>query len=241
MIRIAVVEDELSGVDHVLSHLDLFQREVGERFHIGAFHDGADILDDFRPDWDIIFLDIQMERVDGMTAARRIREVDEQVLIVFITSSPQYAISGYEVDALSYLLKPVAYGAFRRELKRCMTRLRRRERHNILLTTADGSHHRIDVADILYFESLKHHVLIHTLDGTYDVVTALKTMQAEVDGLGFFRCNHGLVVNLRHVTGVEGSDCRVRGGTRLPVSRPRKSDFLAALAGYIGEKSGTTG
>ncbi|MDI6944679.1 MULTISPECIES: LytR/AlgR family response regulator transcription factor [Microbacterium] len=236
MIRIAVVEDDPGSIDRLLSHLDRFQREHDERFHIGAFHDGADILDDYRPDWDVLLLDIQMERVDGMTAARRIREVDGEVIIVFVTSSPQYAISGYEVDALSYLLKPVSYAAFEQEMERCLVRLRRRERRHLLFSTTDGARHRVDVADIVYLESAKHNVLIHTLETDHTVVATLKAMEAELADEGFHRCNSGYLVNLRHVTGVEGSDCRMRGGARLQISRPRKKDFLAALASYIGSR-----
>jgi DNA-binding LytR/AlgR family response regulator len=236
MIRVGVVEDDPGSIDRLLAHLDRFQRESGERFHVGAFHDGADVIEDYRPDWDILLLDIQMDRVDGMTAARRIREVDGEVIIVFVTSSPQYAISGYEVDALSYLLKPVPYAAFEQEMRRCLTRLRRRERRQLLITTVDGARRRIDVADILYLESVKHHVVVHTLDADHVVVTTLKAMTEALADDDFFRCNSGFLVNLRHVTGVEGSDCRIRGGVRLQISRPRKKDFLAALAAYIGAR-----
>ena len=236
MIRVGVVEDDPTSIDRLLSHLDRFQRERGEAFHVAAFHDGADILEDYRPDWDILFLDIQMRRVDGMTAARRIREVDPEVLIVFVTSSPQYAVSGYEVAALSYLLKPVTYPAFEQELERCLVRLRKRERRHLLFATTDGARHRVDVADVLYLESVKHQVLIHTLDADYTVVAALRTLEAELAEDDFFRSNSGFLVNLRHVTGVEGNECRIRGGTRLQVSRPRKKEFLAALAAYIGAR-----
>jgi DNA-binding LytR/AlgR family response regulator len=236
MIRIGVVEDDPASIDRLLSHLDRFQREHDERFHVGAFRDGRDIIEDYRPDWDILLLDIQMARVDGMTAARRIREVDSEVLIVFVTASPQYAVSGYEVDALSYLLKPVSYPVFAQELGRCLVRLRRRERRHMLFTAADGDRHRLDIADVLYLESAKHNVLIHTLDSDYTVATSLKAMEGELEDEDFFRCNSGYLVNLRHVTGVEGNDCRIRGGVRLQISRPRKKDFLAALAAYIGTR-----
>lgn len=238
MIRIGIVEDDPASIDRLLSHLDRFQRERGERFHVGAFRDGIDVLEEYRPDWDVLLLDIEMPRVDGMTAARRIREVDPEVVIVFVTASPHYAISGYEVGAMSYLLKPVSFAAFAQEMDRCLVRLRSRERRTVLFTTTDGARHRVDVADILYAESIKHTVVVHTLERDHVVTGALKALEAELADDGFFRCNSGFLVNLRHVTGVEGSDCRVRGGTRLQVSRPRKKDFLAALAEYIGSRSG---
>ncbi|MBF0817705.1 response regulator transcription factor [Microbacterium paludicola] len=239
MIRIGVVEDDPVSLDRIVSHIDRYRREHGGRFQVEAFADGADLLHEYRADFDVLFLDIMMERVDGMTVARRVREVDSEVVIVFVTASPQYAISGYEVAALSYLLKPVPYSAFAQELERVLAQLRLRERRRLLLATADGSHHRVDMADILYLESAKHHVLVHTSEADYDVVTSLKAMEAELAGEGFHRCNSGYLVNLRHVIGVDGNDCRLRGGARLQISRPRKKDFLAALAAHIGERGST--
>ncbi|MFJ2369259.1 LytR/AlgR family response regulator transcription factor [Microbacterium sp. NPDC087665] len=240
MIRVGVVEDDPHSIDRLLSHLDQFQREESERFHVAAFQDGGDIIADYRPDWDVLFLDIEMPHVDGMTAARRIREVDAQVIIVFVTSSPHYAVSGYQVDALSYLLKPVTYVAFAQEMRRVLVRLQQRVRRDLLFTAVDGALHRVAVADIRYIESVKHRIEVHTLDDDFAVVSTLKSVEADLDGEGFMRCHSGLLVNLRHVTGTEGNDCRVRGGTRLPISRPRKKEFLSALAAHIGSRGIST-
>lgn len=233
MIRIAVVEDDPASLDRLVSHIDRFRSERDERFHVSAFTDGAELIRQYRPDFDVLFLDIQMERVDGLTAARRVREVDAEVIIVFVTASPQYAISGYEVAALSYLLKPLTYAAFAQELERVLLRLRRRERRHLMLTTTDGAHHRIDVGDVLYLESIGHHVLVHATDADHDVVTTLKRLESELAGAGFHRCNNGYLVNLRHVVGVTGNECRLRDGSRLQISRPRKKEFLAAVADSI--------
>lgn len=204
------------------------------------FQDGADVISEYRPDWDVLFLDIQMPGVDGMTAARCIREVDSEVIIVFVTSSPHYAVSGYEVDALSYLLKPVGYASFEQEMRRVLVRLQQRARRELLFRSTDGELHRVAVADVLYIESVKHRVEVHTLDGDFSVVLTLKAIEVDLDGEGFMRCHSGLLVNLRHVTGTEGNDCRVRGGTRLPISRPRKKEFLSALAAHIGSRGIST-
>ena len=236
MIRIAVVEDDAGSIDRVLAHLDHFQRSHGERFHVAAFHDGADILEDYRPDWDIILLDIQMSTIDGMTAAKRIREVDAEVIIVFVTASPQYAIVGYEVNALSYLLKPVTYAAFEHELSRCLTRLRAREGRQLLVTAVDGDRHRVSLDDVLFMESARHRVVVHTLDFDLTIVSTMKSLESSLVDEGFHRCNSGYLVNLRHVTGVEANDCRIRGGRRVQISRPRKKDFLAALTAYISAR-----
>lgn len=240
MIRIGVVEDDPASIDLVLSHLDRFQTERGERLHVATFRDGSEILNHYRPDWDVLFLDIQMADVDGMTAARRIRAVDKEVLIVFVTSSPHYAVSGYAVDALSYLLKPLPYAAFKQEMDRCFARLQRRERRQLMFTAIDGVHHLVGRDDIMFIETVKRHLVLHTLDGNFSTVTTMRSMEAELGPDHFFRCNSGYLVNLRHVTAVDGNACRLRDGAQLQVSRPRKRDFLAALAAYIGEQGMAT-
>ena len=113
-IRIGVVEDDPASCQLVLDYLNRYQQENGEQFTVSVFDDGARIVEKYTPVYDILLLDIEMSEMDGMAAARRIRERDDKVVIVFITAAPQYAISGYEVRALSYLLKPLPWFAFRR-------------------------------------------------------------------------------------------------------------------------------
>ena len=103
-IRIGVVEDDPASCQLVLDYLNRYQQENGEQFTVSVFDDGARIVEKYTPVYDILLLDIEMSEMDGMAAARRIRERDDKVVIVFITAAPQYAISGYEVRALSYLL-----------------------------------------------------------------------------------------------------------------------------------------
>lgn len=236
MIRIGVVEDDPLGVDLLLSHLDRLQRDTGERFTVRAFSDGAHILRGYEPQWDLLLLDIQMEHVDGMQTARRIREVDSEVIIIFVTSSPQYAVSGYQVGALSYLLKPVGYAAFARELERSLNQLRTRARRDMLISTVDGSRRRVDLADVLFVESLKHKVAVQTPETRHLVVSSMRAMEAELVEESFFRIHSGYLVNLHHVVEVEGNECRIRGGARLQISRARKQEFLSALAGSIGTR-----
>lgn len=233
IVRVGVVEDDPHSRDLTLAHLARYQAERGVRFDVASFDDGAGLLAGYRADYDLLLLDIEMERVSGMAAARRVRELDDDVVIVFITNSPRYAVGGYEVQALSYLLKPLTYAALAQELDRVLRQLARRRRRTLLFQS-DGAYHRVDVADITYIESAGHRVLLHTLAEAYSIVSSLKAMEGELDGAGFQRCNSGFLVNLAHVTGVEQNDCRLRDGTLLPISRPKRKTFLTALAAHIG-------
>ena len=227
-IRIGVVEDDPASCQLVLDYLNRYQSETGEQFTVSVFDDGARIVEKYAPVYDILLLDIEMKEMDGMAAARRIRERDDNVVIIFITAAPQYAISGYEVRALSYLLKPLPWFAFSQELKKSIDMVRRNGDDSMLIETGKGQM-RMNLTDILYLESIRHTIVIHTLDGKYSINGTLKDMEAKL-----FRSNSCYLVNLKHVTGVADQDCIMSDDERLRVSRPRKKAFLAALADYMG-------
>ena len=117
MTRIAIVEDEAAVREQLAGYVQRYTRQYGTPFEVTEFADGMEILENYRPQFDIIFLDVEMKHLDGMETARRIRERDGGVLIVFITNMAQYAIRGYAVGALDYVLKPVPYFAFSQQLQ----------------------------------------------------------------------------------------------------------------------------
>ena len=232
-IRIGVVEDDPASCQLVLDYLNRYQHENNEQFTVSVFDDGARVVERYTPSYDILLLDIEMKEMDGMTAARRIRERDEKVVIVFITAAPQYAISGYEVRALSYLLKPVPWFAFSQELKKSIDMVRRNEGDSVLIETSGGQM-RLDLSDILYFESIRHTIVIHTLEGKLSINGTLKDMETKLADYSFFRSNSCYLVNLKHISGVVDQDCVMSNGEKLRVSRPRKKAFLTALTNYMG-------
>ena len=187
-IRIGVVEDDPASCQLVLDYLNRYQQENGEQFTVSVFDDGARIVEKYTPVYNILLLDIEMSEMDGMAAARRIRERDDKVVIVFITAAPQYAISGYEVRALSYLLKPLPWFAFSQELKKSIDMVRRNGDDSMLIETGNGQM-RLNLADILYLESIRHTIVIHTLEGKLSINGTLKDMEAKLADHHFFRSN----------------------------------------------------
>ena len=126
MIRVAIVEDEAEIREQLMGYVQRYTRQYGTAFEVKTFADGLEILEDYRPAYDLILLDIEMKHLDGMETARRIRELDPEVMLVFITNMAQYAIKGYAVGALDYVLKPVPYFAFSQQLRKAEEQLRRR-------------------------------------------------------------------------------------------------------------------
>ncbi|QGQ18974.1 response regulator [Cellulomonas sp. JZ18] len=234
MIRVGIAEDDAASVALLRSYLDRYEQEHDVAFRTTTYGDGADLVERYRSDQDILLLDVEMPDLDGFSAAERVRAVDQDVVIVFITNMAQYAIRGYEVEALSYLLKPVPYYAFSQQMRRSVERVRARASVDRLSFTVNGDLVRLDLADVLYVESIRHHLVVHTVDGRYQLVGALKNMEAELADKGFFRSNNCYLVNMRHVRAVRQSTCVLHGGHELVVSRPRKKAFLAALTDHVG-------
>lgn len=232
MIRVAIVEDEAEIREQLMGYVQRYTRQYGTAFEVKTFADGLEILEDYRPAYDLILLDIEMKHLDGMETARRIRELDPDVMLVFITNMAQYAIKGYSVGALDYVLKPVPYFAFPQQLQKAVNQLARRARH-YLAVPVDGGMRRLDTAAIYYMESDGHKVCFYTEDGDFIAPGALKSFEEKLANRPFARCNSGYLVNLAQVQAVQQNTVEV-GPYELQVSRPKRKSFLAALTDYIG-------
>ena len=232
MIRIAIVEDEAAVRQQLEGYFERYTRQYGTTFDIKTFTDGIEILDDYRPIYDLILLDVEMKHLDGMETAQRIRTLDKEVSIVFITNMAQYAIKGYAVGALDYVLKPVPYFAFSQQIQKAEEQLRRRERHYLAIAV-EGGLRRLDTARIYYVESEGHRVHYYTEDGDFTAPGALKALEEKLADRPFARCNSGYLVNLAQVKAVQQNTVEV-GPYELQVSRPKRKAFLEALTDYIG-------
>lgn len=233
MLRFAIVEDEKQYAEQMQQYLERYASERGENIKIDLFADGEDIAIGYKANYDIILLDVKMQFMDGMTAAQYIREKDSQVVIIFVTNMAQYAIKGYEVDAMDYVLKPLNYFAFTQRLERAISRMQRRKKIYITVPI-QGGFKKLAASDIYYVESQGHALFYHTADGVEVSSGTMRDIEERLSPYHFFRCNKGYLVNLEHVTGMKDG-CALIHGEKLLVSRARKNSFLTALTDYIGE------
>jgi DNA-binding LytR/AlgR family response regulator len=233
VITIRIVDDDPVAAQQLVGHIRRYQAERQETFAVDVLMDGAQLVEQYRSDVDILFLDVDMPGMDGFTAAQQIRQLDSDVVIVFVTALGHYAIRGYEVGALSYLVKPVPYFAFSQQLMRSVAAVRRRPVDDFLVLPTRGGIARIPTADIVYAESARRHTVVHTADGAYQAPITLKQLEDDLSGRAFYRSNNCYVVNLRHVTGVQEGDCLLADGSRLAISRSRRRGFMAALTDHF--------
>ena len=232
MVRIAIVEDDKNYQEQITQYLHRYQDEFSVQIEIAAFDDGKKILENYRPFYDIILMDIEMPNTDGMTAAKKIRMIDSEVIIIFITNMAKYAIKGYEVNALDFVLKPINYFLFTLKMDNAIKMIKRREGKSILLFL-DNTMKKVTTSDIYYIEVMKHDIYYHTIDGVVKQQGSLKDVEKILMGEPFKRCNNCYLVNLKYVSGIEQNTVVVAGEI-LQMSRPKKKEFMQAVADYIG-------
>lgn len=232
MIQVAIVEDDASARAKIRECLDYVSAENQIVFDIHEFSSGFSFIGQYEPEYDIVFMDIDMPGMNGMDAARAFRRMDTNVVLIFVTNMAQYAISGYEVDALDFVLKPINKYSFALKVKRAVARTTKHTDDYITIKT-DGGIHRERIAAVKYLEMDGHYVIYHTTSGNYAEYSTLKDAEAKINRPYFVRCNRSFLVNLRHVKSLQ-KDVIIVDGDELAISRPQRKAFLEALAEYMG-------
>lgn len=232
MIRIAIVEDEDSCREQLEDYIRRYEKEQNRVFQITLFEDGLDITEGYQSEWDIIFMDIKMKHMDGMTAAKEVRRYDTAVIIIFITTMAKFAIKGYEVDALDFVLKPVKYQQFSAKMQKALNMVKRISEQKYLFLPVEDRKERVSIENILYIEVKNHNLFIVTEHASYVIRSSMTEMEKELENYHFVRCNHSYLVNLKHVTGIL-KDMVQLGAYQLPISRPKKKQFLRELSDYL--------
>lgn len=231
MIFVSVVEDNPEDIDTFRQYLSQYQDEHGSEFQISYYQNGADFLEHYQTDTDIVFMDIEMPVMNGMETAHALRKLDSQVVLVFVTSLAQYAIQGYMVRALDYVVKPVSYAHFSVKMNRILQNLPMRDDWHII-PTKDGNI-RIAYSRIYYVESNNHQIIFHTAEGTFQYRATLQSIEQAMRGHGFSRPNNSFLVNLFHVQAVR-NDCLTIRGIEMSIGRSRRNSFLNDFSAYLG-------
>ena len=231
-ITVAIVDDEKSERDNLYGYFEKIQEKTHTMMEIELFPSGEQFLSISGKAYDLICLDIDMQGMNGIEVARRIRKEDPDVLIIFITNLAQMAICGYEVHAFDFILKPVHYDAFYIKIQSAVSIIMQRKTRHIVVPVQGGIQ-RFSTNELLYVEVQGHYVFFHTLKEIYRQKISMNEVEEKLKGMSFVRCNNCYLVNLRYVDGVVRDDLLIHGET-LKISRPRKKEFLQALGNYMG-------
>lgn len=224
--RIAVVEDEKLHAEMAVTLLEtcLAEREAG--YCIREFSSAQAFLFEWEQNqaWDALFIDIQMPGLNGMELARKIREENRQVSIIFVTGMTDYLQEGYEVEALYYLIKPVDEKKMRYCVERIFERLDRRGMEKTIVVEAeakDGRHVLLKILprEIVYIEAFAHNTELHAKESVYCVREGIGMWQKCLPGEEFVSCHRSYLVNLLYVSRLEKNTVVLEDGSELPLSR----------------------
>lgn len=235
MFKIAIVEDNKAAAEKLQSLLRRYAAEHNENFDIAVFGDALMFLEHYKQTCDMVFMDIELPFIDGMEAARRLRSIDRQVILIFVTNMARYAVKGYEVDALDYLVKPIYYGDFELKLRRAV--MRRSEALESIVVVRQSGFLRLKLQEIRYIEVRGHTLIYHMEAESIKGSGTLLETEEKLKDKGFLRCNKCYLVNQRHIMAVRGYTLVITGGEELQISRPRKKNFMSELAEAMGNEN----
>ncbi len=236
MLRIAIVEDDERDARTLAEYCRKAAHELGDHVDTKIYSDPVVFLEKYRADCDIVFMDIELPGMDGLETARRLRRKDGGVVLIFVTNMAQFALEGYTVDAMDFIVKPVVYETLRVRFDRAVKRvdLRRGER---IIVAGRNQTRVVSVPDIRYVEVMNHKLTFYTTDGEVEGIGTLASLEEKLKKYDFSRCNACYLVNLDFVDKIEDGHAVV-GGSRLSISRSRRTGFIRDLADHLGGGGG---
>ena len=229
--RIAIVDDEQTMREQLANYIEQFAVEKRLALDTCLFPSGDMLLENPDRDFDIIVFDIDMPGTNGLDAARKIREADENVVILFVTNIAQYAINGYEVDAVDYIIKPIGYYDFAMKFQKAVRRAERNQGNTLFIDTVNGPV-GLNTDAILYVEVISHYLIYHTADAEYRVRASMKEHEDTLRGYHFSRCHKSYLINLKQLKGVNASEVIV-GEYSIPLGRAYKDNLLNEYMRYL--------
>ncbi len=229
--RIAIVDDEEAMREQLAKYIEQYAGEKHLALETCLFSSGDALLKSPDQDFDLIVFDIDMPGTNGLDAARRIREADENVVILFVTNIAQYAINGYEVDAVDYIIKPIGYYDFAMKFQKAVRRAERNQGNTLFIDTVTGPV-GLKTDAILYVEVMAHYVIYHTADSEYRVRASMKEHEDTLRSYHFSRCHKSYLINLKQLKGINGSEVIV-GDFSIPLGRAYKDNLLTEYMSYL--------
>lgn len=231
MFSIAVCDDEMLDCCMLEGAVKKILKELEVPFFIHQFYNGTELLQAVE-NFDIIFLDILMHGLNGMKTAQLLREKAYDKILVFISASREYVFDAYDVEAFSYLVKPVAEDKLKRVLERAVGKLAH-DSTEFIIIPKDRQQKKLFLKDIYYFEVQGRVVYVHSVDGTFAYYERIGALEKALQGKGFFRCHKSFLVNLRHVDTYNREEILLENGEKIFVAKRRYEAFGKEILAFM--------
>jgi DNA-binding LytR/AlgR family response regulator len=233
MIKTAIVEDEQPAYQTLKEYLERFGKENNVEFSITHYSEGLSFLEECEG-YDLVFMDIELPNLNGMDIATKLREKDTRVALIFVTNMVQYAIRGYSVDAIDYVLKPIQYNRFYSLMMKVSRVISLNQEKELVLKTSSGVK-KVSLSALLYIQITDHLLIYKTDSEEYEVWGSLANAEKELPGEMFCRCNNSTIINLKQVTSFD-KECvyLTKKKIAVTVSRSRRKGVLQLLNAQMG-------
>ena len=233
MIEIGIIDDSESDVEKLKANIKKFLVHLRMEYHIRRILMEGNYMEEIRKE-DLIFLDIDMPEINGIKLAENIRKESMTTQIVFVTNFFQYAIDGYHVNAIDYILKPIEYESFSLKMKRIIQLCdsHSASERKITIRTKNGIK-ILSIDDIEYIEVKGHYLTYHMLDLSSFISRGQLKEIKESLGNTFQFCNSYCIVNLKHLKGIQNEIVSMTHAS-IPISRTKRKLFLDSLSAYLG-------
>lgn len=228
--NIAIIDDELIQREYLLTILNSWKSS--NELNIKMFNNAEAFLFDYEEnkDYDILLLDIEMEKLNGIELAKKIRKDNERIQIIFITGFTDYISYGYDVSALHYLMKPVSNVKLYQVLDKAINILSKKEQNIII--KVDGQNIIIKLSDIVYIESLGHYISINTINKEEFVIkNGINKFMKELDK-NFVIPHRSYIVNLKYIKIITKNSIILDNNKEIPIAKNNFEQLNKAFIKY---------
>ncbi len=235
MLWIAVCDDEIMDGYNIGKKIKEILEEMKMPCVIESFCSGRELIQSSH-NFDILFLDILMDDLDGMRTAEIFRKKFDKILI-FISSSREYILDAYDVEAFKYLLKPIDEKKLKRVLKKAVLKI---ENHlqEFIIVSKERQKRKLLLDDIYYFEIRGRKVDIHERKGIFTYYGQIGVLEKQLQGKGFFRCHKSYLINLKYVNVYNKQEVILDNGENILIAKRRYEEFCKEILEYMRENGG---
>lgn len=233
MWNIAIIEDEEAMSNQLVSYFAKFGKDYNESFSFAIFNNAETFLKNYKKEYSVVLMDINLPGMNGMECVKQLREIDDTVLVVFVTNLSQFAVDGYEVKAFDFVVKPISYYNFSLKLKRALSHLSSLNNYELIISTKDKKYF-ININQLIYIEIRNHTIIYHLVNEEIKGSGTLKSLYTNLKKHHFAFCNQCYLVNLAFVKGIDDGFLLINN-EKIRIASSRKKSFMQELTAYIGE------